>query len=235
MKPNNIACHARQTCASRLAAIVPTVAAISSALAIALLGGCTSLLPPPPPPDNVYLLESGVDQVSSAASPRGDARAAQPKSDRVIAVGLPRARAGYDSARMVWVQQEHGLKVYSRNRWADTPARMLMPLIAQALERAGGFHAVVQAPSAASATLRLDTELVRLQQDFSMQPSRVQFTLGVQLVDIRTRQVIASAEFDEVEIAETEDAYGGVRAANRALQRLLARIADFCVRPAPAS
>jgi cholesterol transport system auxiliary component len=227
MKSNHTVCHGWKATSAQLAAIMPAMAAISTAFAIALLGGCASLLPPPPPPDNVYLLESGRGLISP--------RAEQPRSDLVIAVSMPRARAGYDTAQMVWVQQEHGLKIYSRNRWADTPARMLMPLIAQALEHPGRFHAVVQAPSTASAVLRLDTELVRLQQDFSVQPSRVQLTLSAQLIDIRTRQVIASAEFDETENAETEDAYGGVRAANRALERLLIRLADFCARQAPLS
>jgi len=196
---------------------------------MALLGGCSSLLPPPPPPDNIYLLEAKVPPISTP----DDARAAQQKRGSVLAVSMPRARAGFDTAQMVWVNQEHGLKVYSRNRWADTPARMLAPLFAQTLERSSAFHAVVQAPSAVSATLRLDTELIRLQQDFSVQPSRVQFTLSAQLIDTNTRRVIASAEFDEAENAASEDAYGGVRAANLALERLLVKLAAFCVKHAP--
>lgn len=193
-------------------------------LAASLLGGCSAMVPPPPPPDNVYLLE---------VKPAATIRSALPKRELVLAVSMPRARAGFDTAQMIWVRQEHRLEVYSRNRWADTPARMLAPLLAQALERSGAFHAVVQAPSGVSATLRLDTELVRLQQDFSVHPSRVQFTLGAQLIDTATRRVIASAEFDETENAETEDAYGGVGAANRALERLLARLAAFCAEHAP--
>lgn len=194
-------------------------------LAISLLGGCSSLLPPPPQQDNIYLLET-----SPASMP---VRSEPPKRDLVLAVSMPRARAGFDTAQMVWVRQAHGIEVYSRNRWADTPARMLAPLLAQTLERSGAFHAVVLAPSTVSATLRLDTELIRLQQDFSVQPSRVRLTLGAQLVDIGTRRVIASTEFDETENALTEDAHGGVHAANLALARLLARLAAFCAERAP--
>jgi cholesterol transport system auxiliary component len=218
MKSNNTASHARRASCARFAAF-----------AMALLGGCASLLPPPPPPDNIYLLEAKVSPISTP----DDARSAQQKRGSVLAVSMPRARAGFDTAQMVWVNQEHGLKVYSRNRWADTPARMLVPLFAQTLERSGAFHAVVQAPSAVSATLRLDTELIRLQQDFSVQPSRVQFTLSAQLIDTSTRRVIASAEFDEAENAASEDAYGGVRAANLALEHLLVKLAAFCVKHAP--
>jgi cholesterol transport system auxiliary component len=205
---NNTARHARHAAFARVA----------TALVISLLGGC-SALPPPPPPDNIYLLEANLASLPARSAPAA-------RRD-VLAVSIPRARAGFDTAQMVWVRQAHELEVYSRNRWADTPARMLAPLLAQALERSGAFHAVVQTPSPVSATLRLDTELIRLQQDFSVKPSRVQITLSAQLIDTGTRRVIASAEFDETENAESEDAYGGVRAANRALERLLAKLVAF--------
>lgn len=193
-------------------------------LAAILLGGCSTLLPPPPPADKIYLLEGNPAPAHSAtATPR----------EGVLTINMPRARAGFDSAQMVWVRQPHGLEVYARNRWADTPAHMLAPLLVQTLERSGAFRAVVFAPSAVSSGLRLDTEIVRLQQDFSVQPSRVQLTLSAQLIDIGARRVIASAEFDETENAATEDAYGGVLAANRAVERLLARLTAFCTEHAP--
>lgn len=192
-----------------------------SLAALTLLVGCGSLLPPPPPPEQVYVLE--------AAPAPSTVKPAVPRNI-VLAVSPPRARAGYDSAQMVWVRQSHGLEVFARNRWADTPARMLTPLLVQSLQRTGAFQAVVPSTSNVAAGWRLDTEIVRLQQDFSVKPSRVQLTLSVQLVDLATRRVIASAEFEEVETAETEEAYGGVRAANRALGRMLTRVAAFCDR-----
>jgi cholesterol transport system auxiliary component len=70
---------------------------------------------------------------------------------------------------------------------------------------------------------------VRLQQNFGVSPPRIELALRAQLVDVRSRRVVATAEFEEVEVASREDAYGGVVAANRALQRLLARVVAFCV------
>ncbi|HMA31520.1 MAG TPA: hypothetical protein VKT00_06885, partial [Casimicrobiaceae bacterium] len=81
--------------------------------------------------------------------------------------------------------------------------------------------------------VRLDTEIVRLEQDFTVHPSRVEFTLRAQLVDVSERRVIATKVFDEVENAPQENADGGVVAANEALQRLLAQVADFCIAEAP--
>ena len=184
----------------------------------ALTVGCGSLLPPPPPPEQVYVLE--------AAPAPSTVKPAVPR-DIVLAVSPPRTRAGYDTVQMVWVRQPHGLEVFARNRWADTPARMLAPLLVQSLQRSGNFQAVVPTTANVVSGWRLDTEIIRLQQDFSVRPSRVQLTLGVQLVDLANRRVIASAEFEEVETAASEDAYGGVRAANRALDRMLGRVAVF--------
>jgi cholesterol transport system auxiliary component len=88
---------------------------------------------------------------------------------------------------------------------------------------------VVQAPSAAAAELRLDSELVRLAQDFTVKPSRVRLTLRVELIDTAARRVLAARELDEVEPAASDDPYGGVAAANRALGRLLGRLGELCL------
>jgi len=185
--------------------------------AIALLASCAALQAPEPDRASLYFLE---------AAPVTAAR--QPKRDVVLAVSVPRVRPGFDTPMMAYTQRPNALEYFARNRWVDTPAHMLAPLLAQALERSGGFRAVVQAPSSAAAALRLDTELVRLEQDFSARPSRVRFTLRAQLIDAGARRVLASAEFDETEAAPSDDPYGGVIAANRALTRLLERLVDFC-------
>ena len=190
---------------------------IAGFAAVALLAACTALQPPQVDHTSTYVLEA----MPAAGAPR-------PKRDLVLEVSAPRARPGFDTPQMAYTQRANALEYFAKNRWADTPARMLAPLIAQALDQSGGFRAVVQAPSLATAELRLDTELVRLQQDFSARPSRVRFTVRAQLIDVGARRVLASAEFDETEITPSDDPYGGVIAANRALGRLLERLAEFC-------
>jgi cholesterol transport system auxiliary component len=185
--------------------------------AMALLAACAPLAPPQAERTNIYVLEAE----PAAGAPR-------PKSDLVLEVTVPRARPGFDTPQMAYTRRANELEYFARNRWVDAPANMLAPLIAQALEHSGGFSAVVQAPTLVAADLRLDTEVVRLQQDFGVNPSRVQFTLRAQLIDVRDRRVLASAEFDETEVAPSDDPYGGVIAANRALGRLLGRLAKFC-------
>ena len=133
----------------------------------------------------------------------------------MLEVSAPRAWPGFDTAQMAYVRKPHELDYFATNRWADTPSRMLGPLLARALEQTGGFRAVVQAPSIVAADLRLVTELVRLQQNFATQPSRVEITLRVQLIDVRGRRVLATRDVRGDRKRAERDAYGGVIAANR--------------------
>jgi cholesterol transport system auxiliary component len=184
--------------------------------AVLLVTACAGLQPPPAQPVSTYLLEAQ-PAVARDASRR----------DLALAVSTPRARAGFDSPQMAYVRRPHELEYFANNRWADAPARMLAPLITQALERSGSWRSVLHNPSVASADLRLDTELVRLVQDFTAPPSRIRITLRAELIDTASGRVLAVREFDEVEVAPRDDPYGGVLAANRGLERLLGNLAGF--------
>ncbi len=193
-----------------------STSAISLVLAM-LLAGCAAVQPPRVESSALYLLEA-----------RPAAAAKRPQRGLVLAVNPPTARPGFDTSQIVYVRQPHKLEYYAKNRWADTPSRMLAPLLAQALEQAGAFRAVVRTTNPIPADLRLDTELIRLQQDFTAQPSRVELALRAQLYDVNSKKVLAVRDFDATETAASEDAYGGVMAANRALERVLLQLTDFC-------
>jgi len=183
-----------------------------------LLTSCSALRAPQREAAQLYLLDA------SAAI-----RQSPIQRNLVLAVSMPRASAGFDTPQMAYQQRDHQLQYFAVNRWLDTPARMLEPLLLQALEQSRGFSAVVRTPSMVTADVRLDTELLRLQQDFSSHPSRVQLSLRVQLIDVSAKRVLASKIFAVVEDAPSDDARGGVIAANRLLQQLLGQVAEFCV------
>lgn len=149
-----------------------------------------------------------------------------------LIVNPPHAAAGFDSHRIIYVREPHQLEYFARSEWVDTPARMIAPSIVASLENTGTFRAVVLTPSAAAGDLRLDVEILRLQHEFGSTPSRVRFTLRAYLVDNDTRQVLAWQEFDETVLAEQDDPYGGVMAANRAVQNVMERLASFCAKAA---
>lgn len=192
-------------------------------LCLALLGGCSALrsVTTTPSAPDFYALDN-------ALQPAATLRAVLPATAPTLLVSVTRAVAGFDSPRMIYLRQPHKLEHFARSEWIDTPARMLSPLVVAAVESSGAFRAVMQAPSSASGDLRLDTEVMQLQQEFTAQPSRVRFALRANLVDDATRRVIASREFTAVANAGSEDPYGGVVAANQAVRSVLEELAAFC-------
>jgi cholesterol transport system auxiliary component len=180
------------------------------------LGACTQFQPVKSDAPRLFALQAELDPAPAA-----------PGASLTLAVSSPRAAPGYDSPRMVYVRKTYELESFSKNQWVDTPAHMLAPLLTRALEGSGKFRAVVQSRNSVAADLRLDTEIMRLQQEFTAHPSRVRLTLRGQLIDVKSARVLASREFDIVEDAASEDPYGGVVAANRAVRRALAELVAF--------
>ncbi len=184
---------------------------------LVLLAGCSVLPKAGPGVQDRYMLE-----YTASASPLAE-HAELP----VMIVTAPRAHGGYDTARIAYLQQQYGLRYFARSRWADTPARMLAPLLAEAVSATGACTAVFAPPGSLSAKYRLNSELIRLHQDFSVQPSEVHLTLRVQLVEVTVNRVLATRLFDIRETAASDDTYGGVQAANALTARLLEEVAAF--------
>jgi cholesterol transport system auxiliary component len=154
-----------------------------------------------------------------------------PESDDVpvLVITAPRAHGAYNTARIAYMQQQFGLRYYVRSRWADTPSRMLAPILAEAMSATGQFQALYGSPGRVASDLRLDSELLRFHQDFTVQPSRMHITLRAKLVDLADQRVIATRLFDIQEAATSEDTYGGVQAANRAAAQLTEQLTRFCL------
>ncbi len=188
-----------------------------------LVAGCAPFQQAPQESPSLHVLQPG-------ALPAKATR----RSDVTLEVSVPRATPGFDTPRIAYVERPYAIDYYSRSEWADTPARMLGPLLAAALEQSGAFRAVVLAPTSAQAELRVDVELLRLQQDFTIKPSRADLALRVQVVDPRARRVLATLVVEETEPSATQDAYGGVAATNAALKRALERTVTFVVGEASA-
>jgi len=149
------------------------------------------------------------------------------KTPAVLLVNIPRAQAGFDSQRMAYLLRPHELRYYADNQWADQPARMLARLLTQALDRSGAARIVAQMPSAARGDYRLDADDLAFQQEFFSHPSRLRLTLRLQLVELPAQTVIATRAFDIAEDAPSDDAYGGVLAANKAAATLVADVVSW--------
>jgi len=185
----------------------------------AMMSSCAVLGNKTAPPLHTYNLQLPAASKGMLVPPRNNAP--------VLLVDVPHAAAGYDSNRMIYTRQAQTQEVFANSAWADTPARMLAPLLVERLQQSGQFRAVLLSPTAAKASLRLDTTILQLQQDFLQVPSRVHFRIQATLLDNNTREVLAWRAVDITRDATSADAAGGVNAANAAVRDALQQIADF--------
>ena len=165
-------------------------------------------------PDKEYLLQW--EQTAEGES----ANKLNPTCPTLL-LSSPRAAPGYAGARMAYMQEPHRIDYFADHRWADSPARMLEPNLMRALETSGLFQAVVRAPTSAKFDLRLDTEVVKLVQVFDSNGSRVELVLRISLLDKQKQRVLVSEVLQVSEPASEQTPYGGVKAANRAVDRLM--------------
>lgn len=206
---------------------------IAVALSLALTAGCSGLLPKPTAQPTYYTLDAAApthadDSVRKVRAVENERLTAAP----TLVINAPRAASGFDSQRIIYMRQPHQLEYFAYSQWIDTPARMLAPLLVAAIEPTGEFSAVLLSSAGVNGELRLDTEILRLQQDFSSQPSQVRFTLRVYIVDSGTRRVLARRDLDATVAAPSENPYGGVIAAHAAVQSVLQQLADLCAETA---
>jgi cholesterol transport system auxiliary component len=204
-------------CPGTVARVARLARAGSAAAVIACALQACTLLPPPAEEPALHLID---------ATP--PATIAAERRPLTLDVAPVRAAPGFDTPAMIYVQKPYALDRFALHRWADAPARMLTPLLVRTLESGGAFAAVTQGAPTVAADVRLDTELVRLQQNFMERPSRVELALRVQLIDVRSRRVVAARSIEVVATAPSDDPAGGVAAANTATMRALAQVATFC-------
>ncbi len=139
----------------------------------------------------------------------------------VLEVAEPQARPGFATTGMAYREQPFELAYFAYNEWAAPPPKMLQPLLVEAMESAGAFSAVIDGPQRLGADRRLETELLYLIQDFTGETSHLEMAVRAQIIDMRSEEVIATRTFRTSQPAPSDDAYGGVVAANRALKQLL--------------
>lgn len=181
------------------------------------IAGC-SLLPAakPAPTPRLFTLEPDFERAIVSSAPL-----AVPGEPTVaIAIAEPRASAGFESPRMAYVTRAHEIQYFTRHRWVEPPARLLRPLLARALERSGRWRPT-PIGRGTEATLRLETEIVALQQEFTTRPSRIRMRRRAELFEARSGRPLVATEIEAIEPTDSEDAYGGVVAANRAVARVL--------------
>ncbi len=147
-------------------------------------------------------------------------------SNAVLLVS-PVQSVGHDSQRMAYSMRPYERTFYAFSQWADTPPRMIEPLVVQAMESSGMFRAVIDASSTAEAQIRLDLDLLVLQHEFHTARSQGRMVLRAQLYALETNRILGTRIFEATAPAPTENAYGGVLALNLALEEILRQLVEW--------
>jgi cholesterol transport system auxiliary component len=150
----------------------------------------------------------------------------RPKAGTLV-VNVPVAQPGFDGPQMAYMQRPYEVRYYATHQWADSPARMVTPLLIQALEQTGDWRAIVPMPTSVRGDHRMDIDQVVLVQDFLQKPSQVRVALRMQIIKLPEYLVLGTRLFDVAEEAPNDDAYGGAVAANRAVDKLVREVADW--------
>jgi cholesterol transport system auxiliary component len=150
---------------------------------------------------------------------------------RTLLVSMPKAAPGFDTSALVYYDNDYKIRYDIENQWVETPARMLWPLLVLSLEATGKFKAVLSAATSPIACeLRLDTEIVRLQQESLPDRSEVYLVFRAQLLDMAMSQVVATKVFEIRQNAGDKgkgNAKTGVWATNQAFALVLKKLKNF--------
>jgi len=151
------------------------------------------------------------------------------KSATSILVSQPDAVAGYQTEQMLYTDKPYQLSVFAHSSWISSPANMLFPLIVQSLQHSHYFFAVAAGPDADKTNYRLDSQVIALQQNFLIKPSRLEMAVQVVLTHIDDNRVVASHTFHQHVNCPMDTPYGGVIAANLAARVFTAELTTFVI------
>ena len=152
------------------------------------------------------------------------------QTDKTILVMRPKAAAGYDSQSMLYRARAFQVDAFAHNEWLAPPAQLLSSTLERALIQSNAYRAVESASFTGDTDYSVDTTLQRLDQDLTQTPHKVVLELTAQVIDNRTRQVIASELFSISIPMSQNTPYGGVLAANAATDKLTKAVCAFVVK-----
>jgi cholesterol transport system auxiliary component len=154
-------------------------------------------------------------------------------SGKALLVSEPRGQSGVDGRAMVYALSPRELGYYADGEWAESVPRMLLPVVVRMLQDIAAFKAVVTPLEAVAVDLRLELEVIRLQNELWETPSRVRLTLRAKLFDESSDHVLGTQLFETAPPAPSEDAAGLAKGAEVAIGQLLPQLRDFVLLYAP--
>ncbi|MFO0235623.1 MAG: ABC-type transport auxiliary lipoprotein family protein [Burkholderiales bacterium] len=142
---------------------------------------------------------------------------APPRTARSLLLTTGATQALYDSDRIVFTRDGAGRAYYQYSNWSERPARRVLALAEARLARGGGFRSVAQTLAGVRGDVVLTLRLDELIHDDATSPGAVRVAVTAEVVDWRTRTLVARRTFVQRAPVPTRDARGAAAAANVAV------------------
>jgi cholesterol transport system auxiliary component len=188
-------------------------------LATLLLANCSLLSPVKSEPPKLWVINTLPAKITKT-----------PPRSFTLFIARPLTDSIHNSPQMLYSARSYRVDYFVKNRWAQSPTQMLLPLILQTLQNTHYFAAVSSDPSIGRYDYLLNTQLIEFQQVFKGRASFMQVTLRAQIISMNNGQILATRQFTVLKEAPQPNPYGGVVAANEAVAEILAQLAKFCFR-----
>lgn len=137
------------------------------------------------------------------------------------------AGAFYDTDGMAFSTRAGTRGYYQFARWSERSGKRFSDLLLARLEREKIFAAAVQSGSSARGDWLLLTDILDLHHDAAQQPGVVRLELRAEVINLKTRKLLARKSFAQVVPAASYDAAGAHKAFEQAATLTLNEVADW--------
>lgn len=146
----------------------------------------------------------------------------------ILKLGRISSTSAFSGTDIVYSDMRYGQNSYAYSRWSDSPANMLLVIFQEALEKSGGYMAVVPYSSQSRTDLLLESTLIDFSQHINDDgTSNGTVRMRFNLIDNRIKRVIASRDFVTRAPASSVNAIGAVVALNKAVADLTKELVEW--------
>ncbi len=137
------------------------------------------------------------------------------------------AGAFYDTDGMAFSGKAGTRGYYQYARWSERSGKRFSDLLLTRIERERIFVAVAQSGSNVRGNWLLTTDILELYHDAVQRPGVVRMELRAEVIDLKTRTLLARKTFAQSVPVSSFDAAGAHRAFNQAATNTLNEVADW--------
>ena len=183
-----------------------------------MMSGCSFMSPVKLPPDVGYVINTTPSHVVKSRQHR-----------QTLLVAHPDTNPAYNTVRLAFTDHPYQISYYSFSHWAESPADMLMPLIAETMQNTHRFRAIITPPYTGQYDYMLRTQIKTLRIDYTRPIPVLQLDIQAQMIHAGSGNVVSSREFKTSVPLARRSPYSAVVAANEATAILLKKLAVWCV------